>query len=161
MGGAYVDNVTVLAAKPPGAERCLGAVRRAAEARGLSLHDPEVGEVVGSLGLVVDLVKRELRHAPERLWRFWAATQAPRHRRHVRSGDLEAWLGHAINMMRLRRPLMSILQEDYHRIDVRRERRVEIDYVLRREMGAVQSLDFFAYVSRDRSGSALGDGPRL
>ena len=102
--------------------------------------------MVESLSIVVDPVKRELRHTPERLWRLWAATQALRHRRHVRSGDLGVWLGHATNMMRLRMPLMPILQELYHRMDVRRERRVQIDYVFRREMWAARSLVFLATV---------------
>ncbi|CAK0817636.1 unnamed protein product, partial [Prorocentrum cordatum] len=119
LGAACVDNVTVVTAKPPGSSACRAALQGVAESRCLSLQPPEVGKVAESPGLVLDLESREV------------------------------WFVHAINMIGLRRPLMSIFQEAHRRLDFRRERRAQIGYVLWRETWAVQSQVFFSYAGLD------------
>eukprot|EP00959_Pyramimonas_sp_CCMP1952_P300933 6296044-Pyramimonas_sp.AAC.1 len=45
LGGACVDNVAAVAARPPGAARCVEKVGQVAKLKGLSLHPPEVGKL--------------------------------------------------------------------------------------------------------------------
>ena len=107
LSAVYVDNLTTIGGCPKDTADGLSGFEEVAARKQLSLHPPERSTRIETLGLVFDGRDRSLLHRHERLWRFRAATKALMQRSWTRRGDLEVWLGHAINMMRLCRPLMS------------------------------------------------------
>ena len=76
-------------------------------------------------------------------WRFWKATRELMRKAWIRHSDLEIWLGHAIQMLRLQRSLMSALQAVYRALQGRRHGWIRVSWEVRRELKWVRDLSFF------------------
>eukprot|EP00973_Karenia_brevis_P053222 7397706-Karenia_brevis.AAC.1 len=101
LAASYVDNLTLIAGTYKDAATGLALFERKAQSKDLSLHPGLIGKGLESLGLVFSKDGRVLSHQPARLWRFYKSTRLLAKKSWIRSGDLEVWLGHAVNIFRL------------------------------------------------------------
>ena len=59
---------------------------------------------------------------------------------------MQIWLGHAVNLLMLMRPALSILDKCYQFVQEALERRIPLWSSVRREMKAIASVVWFAEV---------------
>ncbi|CAK0906294.1 unnamed protein product, partial [Prorocentrum cordatum] len=157
----YVDNHTGLGHSAADAEQAHQDFRAQCAAFGLDLHDEApCSPYLEALGLQFDGPGRRLRHRSARLWRFKLATVALLRRRVVAGWQLEIWLGHAVHMCGLGRPLLSILSQSYAYVAAHKERSGRLWRGVRRELWLMSNLVFTCEVELDapfNSSVYLGD----
>eukprot|EP00959_Pyramimonas_sp_CCMP1952_P253316 5292393-Pyramimonas_sp.AAC.1 len=157
----YVDNHTGLGHSAADAEQAHQDFRAQCAAFGLDLHDEvPCSPYLEALGLQFDGPGRRLRHRSARLWRFKLATVALLRRRVVAGWQLEIWLGHAVHMCGLGRPLLSILSQSYAYVAAHKERSGRLWRVVRRELWLMSNQVFTCEVELDapfNSSVYLGD----
>jgi len=117
----YLDDFTVIvkratrAAARAEADTLLGRFKRELEQKGLGSHKDQSGEVLVSLGVVVDCRDGEitLRPRPDKFATLLEATREVLRSRSVHARTLQRLLGHWVWWLQLRRPLYSVLHAIY------------------------------------------------
>lgn len=111
------------------------------EAFGLGRHEEIVGvKRMELLGVVLDLEAKSLYNRPKRIWRFLKATQWLLRLRRAPSRVIEVWLGHAIHLSRVARPLLSVFCRIYEFLQLPEARSHRICGTVRREMWLFAAL---------------------
>ena len=151
LHAVYVDNHTGLGHSANDARAAHEKFVAACESLGLGLHEevPATRDLE-ALGVVFDGGDRTLRHRSLRVWRFRLATRALLARTRVRGAELEVWLGHAVHLCSLARPLLSVLSQVYSFVFEHRLGSAILWRGVRREMWMMHNLVFLAEVRLDQ-----------
>ena len=110
----YVDIVSILGVDLPSVLALWRSVCKILEGSGLHLH--EYVSPHGALelvGLVFVSKSFWIQHKPARLWKFRRASAALARLRFVFAWQLMCWLGHAVHLAMLFRPILAILLDVY------------------------------------------------
>ena len=93
-----------------------------------------------TLGIVVHGREGRVRHKPQRVWRFHLASLELCG--HARGEELQVWLGHAVHLLMLLRPGLSLLWKVYQFAREREDRRGRLWPSVKKEIRAVAHIVF-------------------
>ena len=106
----YIDNYLAFAGTRDDAVQAANRFATECAKSEVTLHADHVGVVIlEGLGLKFHGDEKTLRHTPRRIWRFSLASTALLRRRRWTWKILQIWLGHAVCIACLCRPLLAIL----------------------------------------------------
>ena len=135
VAAVYVDNYTALGGTRTDAQSALDGFKRETTPSAVGIHGTSVAtKYFDSLGVDFDLNRRTLRHKPRRIWKVVMAGRALAQRRRVHLCQLEAWVGHIVNIFSLSRPCLACLRLVYPFMERLRLSAAEVPWGVRAEI---------------------------
>eukprot|EP00971_Amphidinium_carterae_P156831 3108908-Amphidinium_carterae.1 len=142
ISGVYVDNISLLGDSSGSVEKHSRMLDEASRVVGLPLewtYDHPV-QLLETVGLVIDLHRGKVHNKPNRVWRFLRASQCLISRGKVRGEHLQVWVGHAVHLLMLLRPGLSVLRRVCPFIQRALGKRTVIPRDIRQEIRMVMGL---------------------
>ena len=167
IAGVYVDNITLIGSSAADVDGLASKIVSQAARQEIPLVWSSNAAVkhLESVGIVLDLERRVAYNKPTRTWRFALATDALLARHSLRGEHLNVWLGHAVSLLTLGRPALSIFRECYRFVEAAWGRRMPMTRALRSELRIAQGAVFLAeaglarpYCHRVYASDASGSG---
>jgi hypothetical protein len=115
IASVYVDNAAIFALSHAEAQSTIDAVEAALHRKGFGTHEKvdATSSDFEIVGLVFNGRSKRLRHKPKRMWRLYDATLDILRRGRLYGWHLRHWLGHAVHLAMLSRPLLSLVSACY------------------------------------------------
>ena len=145
----YVSNVTVFGDDYEQVKLRCDEVDKAFEERGILVvwsQDYPV-QSLETIGCKLDLLEGTLKNKPLCLWRVYLAGMELCRRGRVNVAILEAWLGHATSLFRLRPCLLSIFDKIYRFIGLGRDKRMPLWPSVKKEIKLASQLVWLSQVN--------------